>query len=78
MGVAFDGANIWVSNKTLNTVSKLNAATGATIGTYSVGDGPWGVAFDGANIWVTTAGDDTVSKLYWGLGTAEKTIGFKE
>jgi DNA-binding beta-propeller fold protein YncE len=33
-----------------NSVTKLLASTGATLGTFSVGVGPKGVAFDGANI----------------------------
>src|SRR5262245_38082025 len=31
VGVAYDGANIWVANAGANNVSKLDAATGATI-----------------------------------------------
>ena len=32
-GTVFDGANIWTANSGSNNVSKLNAATGALIGT---------------------------------------------
>ena len=39
-GIAFDGANIWVANYGSDNVTKLNAATGAVVGTYAVGDGP--------------------------------------
>jgi DNA-binding beta-propeller fold protein YncE len=62
-GVAFDGANIWVANYDGNNVTKLQAATGALVGTFPVGNFPLGVAFDGANIWVTNSGGSTVSKL---------------
>jgi hypothetical protein len=62
--VAFDGANMWVSNyATPGTVTKLKASDGTNLGTYSVGTYPVGIAFDGANIWVTNAGDNTVTKL---------------
>ena len=61
--VAFDGANIWVTNQFDGTVSKLRASDGMTMGTFAVGNGPRGVAFDGANIWVTNPLDGTVSKL---------------
>ncbi len=46
-------------------MTKLLAATGAVLGTFSVGDSscPTGVAFDGANIWVANYGGRTVSKL---------------
>ena len=37
MGVAFDGANIWVANGGSNTVTKLRASDGALQGTFSVG-----------------------------------------
>lgn len=62
-GVAFDGANIWVANYDSNTVTKLNAATGGSIGTYAVGTNPYGVAFDGANIWVANISSNNVTKL---------------
>ena len=59
MGVAFDGANIWVTNDVSNTVTKLRASDGTVLGTFGVGNHPLGVAFDGANIWVTIGGNDT-------------------
>jgi hypothetical protein len=61
--VAFDGANIWVTNTGSNTVSKLRANDGTTLGTFSVNANPYGITFDGANIWVTIAGSNTVSEL---------------
>lgn len=62
VGVAFDGANIWVANNGSNNVTKLRASDGAVLGTFAVGTSPLGIAFDGANIWVTNAGSNTVSK----------------
>ena len=53
MGVAFDGANIWVTNYGSGNVTRLRASNGAVLGTFTVGTNPYGVAFDGANIWVT-------------------------
>ncbi len=51
--IAFDGSNIWVANLYNASVTKLNAGTGATIGTYSTYfNYPQAMAFDGANIWV--------------------------
>jgi hypothetical protein len=47
--VAFDGANIWVTDSDGNTVTKILASTGAIVGTYAVGKFPQGVAFDGTN-----------------------------
>ena len=54
-GVAFDGANIWVTNYGSSTVTKLLASTGAIVGTYPVGVYPDSVAFDGTNIWVANS-----------------------
>jgi YVTN family beta-propeller protein len=62
-GICFDGANIWVTNNTDNTVTKLKASTGAVLGTYNVGNGPSAICFDGANIWVANTADGPVSKL---------------
>jgi len=64
-GVAFDGANIWVTNNNSNTVTKLQASDGTVLGTFNAGTGPFCIAFDGANIWVTNyvPGIGYVSKL---------------
>ena len=56
-GIRFaHGASIWVANNESGTVTKLNASTGATLGTYSVGTYPAGICFDGASIWVANEG----------------------
>jgi streptogramin lyase len=61
-GVAFDGANLWVTNQTANTVSKINPATGTKVD-FPTGLGPTGIAFDGTSIWVVNSGSDSVSKF---------------
>jgi len=61
--VAFDGANIWVTNNGSKSVSKLRASDGKTLGTFAVGNIPIGIAFDGANIWVANSSSGTVTKL---------------
>src|SRR5271157_6364925 len=67
IGIAFDGANIWATNYTSNTLTKLRAADCAVLGEISVGPNPIGLAFDGANIWVTNSneagGGGTVTKV---------------
>ncbi len=73
--IAFDGTNIWVTNSGFGTVTKLLAATGATVGTYPAGSGTSqrGIAFDGTNIWVTSyAYGGTVTKL---LASTGETVG---
>jgi hypothetical protein len=83
--VAFDGVNIWVADFGGNNVTKLLAATGATVGTYAVGTGPVAVAFDGVNIWVTNSGSNNVTKLLasngakvgtYAVGTAPAGVAF--
>jgi hypothetical protein len=70
-GVAFDGANIWVTNENSNTVAKLST-TGTLLGTFSTGGsgGPFGAAFEGANIWVTN-----ISGIVAKLSTAGALLG---
>jgi DNA-binding beta-propeller fold protein YncE len=38
--VAFDGANIWVSNYGSNNATKLRASDGTVLGTFAVGTNP--------------------------------------
>ncbi|HEY1271337.1 MAG TPA: hypothetical protein VGF08_05110, partial [Terriglobales bacterium] len=51
--LAFDGANIWVTNLADGTVTKLRASDGELQGTFSIGSSPNDIVFDGANIWVS-------------------------
>jgi hypothetical protein len=82
LGVAFDGANIWVvsqvngtvtklraTNGNANTVTKLRASDGAALGTFQVGNGPFGVTFDGTNIWVANFSNASVTELRPSDGT---------
>ena len=62
-GIAFDGANIWVANRRSDTLTKLRASDGTTLGTFATGAGPSRIAYDGANIWVTNFFDKSVTKL---------------
>jgi len=63
----FDGRNIWVSNQVNDTVTALDAITGAFF--TNVGGVPYnfsspeGMAFDGVHIWVVNIGNDTVTAL---------------
>jgi hypothetical protein len=44
-----DGSNIWVSNSSDNTLTKLRASDGTSLGTFPVGNHPQRLAFDGSN-----------------------------
>jgi hypothetical protein len=50
--IALDGTNMWVTNLGSDNVTKLSPS-GATLGTFAVGNSPEGIAFDGAHMWVT-------------------------
>jgi len=63
LGVAFDGASVWVANNLDGTISKLAANDGTLLGKFSVTGQPWGLAFDGANIWVANNNSNNVTKL---------------
>ncbi|MHB8959305.1 MAG: serine/threonine-protein kinase [Candidatus Limnocylindrales bacterium] len=67
-GVVSDRTSIWVANRSSNTVTKLDAATGAVVGTYTVGACPLGIAFDGTSIWVANTNSNTVTKLVAATG----------
>jgi len=71
-GVVSDGVNIWVTNQADNTVTKLLASTGATVGAYVVGSRPTSLVFDGANIWVANSSGNTVTEL---LASTGATVG---
>jgi hypothetical protein len=64
--MAFDGANIWVPNHDGNSITVVQASTGAVVATIS-SDGanrlstPLQAAFDGERILVTNPGNDSVT-----------------
>ena len=62
-GIAFDGANFWIS--LFGSVTNMRASDGADLGTFEVAFdlASAAVAFDGANIWVTTPSGGDVTKL---------------
>src|SRR5437762_4032481 len=56
IGLAFDGANIWVADLGNSTVIKMRASDGTVVGTFFAGNpnvSPWGLAFDGSSIRIT-------------------------
>ena len=62
--IAFDGANIWVTNGADASVSKLRASDGANLGTFlTAGTFPGGLAFDGANIWVANCYSNNITEI---------------
>ncbi len=74
MGLVFDGTNIWVTNSTDNTVTKMRASDGANLGTFAVGASPRRVAYDGTNIWVSNWNGNSVTKLRASDGAFIQTL----
>jgi DNA-binding beta-propeller fold protein YncE len=50
-GIIYDGANIWVTDTSADTLLKLDAS-GNVLQTVMVGDNPQFPVYDGKNIWV--------------------------
>jgi hypothetical protein len=52
--MAFDGANVWVTDYTGGRVVKVEAASGAILSAYTVGQGPYGIVYDPGTrtIWI--------------------------
>jgi len=69
MGIAFDGASMWIANATDGTVIKLSASDGAPQGVVKLNPfsaitaKPIGVAFDGVYIHVLDSANNEDNKL---------------
>jgi DNA-binding beta-propeller fold protein YncE len=64
IGVAFDGAHMWVGNNGSSDVSELNLDGTPVPGSpFAAGTNPVSIAFDGAHMWVANFGSNNVSEL---------------
>jgi hypothetical protein len=72
-GIVYDGANIWITDISADTLLKLNSV-GQIIQTVMVGDGPQRPAFDGTNIWVPNNGDATMTVVRASTGAVIATL----
>ncbi len=63
--IAIDSSNnVWVTNFSGGTVTKINSAAGLTIGTYDAGKSPGNLAIDtGGNVWIANTYSGTVTEL---------------
>jgi YVTN family beta-propeller protein len=57
------GTYIWVTSDATSTVSAINTATGAVVGTYPTGGSPFWPTFDGTSMWVPNNGSFTLSRF---------------
>jgi hypothetical protein len=66
-GIAVDSRHVWVTNGDSNSVTELDAATGAWVRTLSGSrygfKQPVGIVDDGAHIWVTNTQGNSVTEL---------------
>jgi streptogramin lyase len=71
----YDGTSIWVANQNSNTVTKLLARSGMTLGTYKVGDNPVAVVASDGAVWVVNQFGHSVTKLQASTGATVGTYG---
>jgi hypothetical protein len=69
----FDGTNIWVPDRSMGTLLKLDAA-GAVLQTVTVGNFPGEPVYDGANIWVPNSSSASVSVVRASTGAVLATL----
>ena len=72
-GIVYDGAHIWVTDISANTLLKLDAA-GTILQTVTTGGDPRVPVFDGANIWVPNFEDNSITVVQASTGTVVATI----
>jgi DNA-binding beta-propeller fold protein YncE len=61
--LAFDGADVWVTNYGDNTVMRLDGHNGKVIHTFRVQGLPVPILWDGGSIWVADYLGNTVNKI---------------
>jgi YVTN family beta-propeller protein len=64
-----------VVNEGANSVTELDASTGAVVQTIGVGNFDDAVSSDGIHVWVANSGDNTVTELDASTGAVVQTIG---
>jgi YVTN family beta-propeller protein len=76
--ISSDGTHVWVANGN-DTVTELDASTGAVVQTIDGVNGPDGVSSDGTDVWVAnegvnSEGDNTVTEIDASTGAVVQTI----
>lgn len=78
VGIACDGAHVWVANINSNSVSELLASTGALVQVISGAsfgfNKPVAVLSDGTHVWVTNEGGNSVTELSASSGALVRLI----
>jgi hypothetical protein len=64
-GLAWDGTYLWQGTAgSANNLFRLDPATGAILGTFTVPGGVQGVTWDGRDLWVSTVASNGVTYIY--------------
>jgi len=73
LSIIYDGQNMWIGNgigvnvgtqiSAKSSLTKIRAADGAALGTFTIGNHVRGLVSDGASIWACNSNDNTVSRL---------------
>lgn len=75
LGIAVDAGSVWVSNRGLDTASRLDPVTATLVGSpVSVGTDPRTVAIGEGGVWVANNGSNDVTRIDPTTGTAVATI----
>ena len=72
-GALYDGSSIWVTDRGLNKLYKLDGSGGVLL-TVTVGGSPFYPAFDGTNIWVPNEASNSVTIVRASSGTVLETL----
>jgi YVTN family beta-propeller protein len=70
--VSSDGTHVWVANEGDDTVSEIDAATGAVVNTITVGDDPDAVSSDSTHVWVANSSSDNPNGTASEMGTVSE------
>jgi DNA-binding beta-propeller fold protein YncE len=61
--MAFDGANVWITNMANSTMTQIRASDGKVLGYHPTGPQPVSIVFDGTRLWVANSGSNTITRF---------------
>jgi len=73
-GITYSNGDLWVSDYYSDSVTEINASTGAVVQSVSVGYEPLGITTGGGYVWVANSGTNTVTQINQTTGTVVNTI----
>jgi len=73
-GITYSNGDLWVTDFDSDSVTEINASTGAVIQSVSVGSEPIGITTGGGYVWVANYGSNTVTQINQTTGDVVHTI----